>query len=554
MGDERNTNTIQVENYVNNVWVKVSTNEYLELINPATDAVLGRVGLSNAKDVDAAVQAAANAFPAWSRRTLKSRADILRTFHQTVTLHSEELAHGIVQENGKNITEARAEIAKGLETLEYAAAAAVSAMAAGQTQIVSTGPVTCQDMRSPLGVVVCIVPFNFPFMVPMWTIPLALATGNTVVLKPSEKVPLTMYRCMELWKASNLPPGCLNMVQGSRAAVEALVAHPRVQAVTFVGSSPVAAAVSTQARARHVRCTSLGGAKNHLVAVVSNDACDVDTRPMTAQDIVVSFAGCAGQRCMAASVLLIVGSHTPTTPNTATATTTPPATALMEQIVKVASAIAPGMGPGQMGPVIDAASYTKILSYIQKAEKEDGAKVLLDGRLWQSPNTGGGGGNWIGPTILLHSSSTERTMCEEVFGPVLSIYQCQSWQEAIDIENASPFGNAAAIYTNHGGTAEWFLSRFKATMLGCNIGIPVPREPFSFGGRYGTCSKYGDMDITGDGGIEFFTHRIKISSKWPPVAVPVVNYTTLVAAAPNGATLPAAGNGAVDQANFAGSM
>lgn len=281
------------------------------------------------------------------------------------------------------------------------------------------------------------------------------------------------------------------------------------RAVTFVGSSPVAKLVATRSRSLNKRVTALGGAKNHLVALSD---CEVDG---AASDICVSFAGCAGQRCMAASVLLLVGEQD----------------ALLEKLVSNASSIEPGNGPGQMGPVIDEASYNKIISYIEQAEK-DGAKLLLDGRSWKQEE-----GNWIGPTIILHSSPNDKTMKEEVFGPVLSVYVCSSWEEAIAIENANPFGNAASIYTTNGGNAEWFLSKFRAAMLGVNIGIPVPREPFSFGGLYGTVSKYGDMDITGDGGVEFFSNRIKITSKWPlvrPVA-PVMN-------------------GDVDHANFAGNM
>lgn len=267
--------------------------------------------------------------------------------------------------------------------------------------------------------------------------------------------------------------------------------------------------VASRCRSLNKRVTALGGAKNHLVALSD---CEVDG---AALDICVSFAGCAGQRCMAASVLLLIGEQQ----------------ALLDKLIANASSIEAGSGPGQMGPVIDEASYKKILSYIEKAES-NGAKILLDGRSWKKEK-----GNWIGPTIILHASPDDATMKEEVFGPVLSVYVCSSWEEAIAIENANPFGNAASIYTTNGGNAEWFLSKFRAGMLGVNIGIPVPREPFSFGGLYGTVSKYGDMDITGDGGVEFFSNRIKITSKWPLVrpAAPAVN-------------------GAVDHANFAGNM
>lgn len=375
-------------------------------------------------------------------------------------------------------------MAKGNETVEYACS--LPQLAQGRSLRVS-GNVDCLDRRDPLGVVACIVPFNFPFMVPMWTVPIALVMGNTVVLKPSEKVPMTMFRVAELFERAGFPAGVFNMVQGTREAVEAIIDHPTVKAVTFVGSSPVAKIVSSRCRALAKRCIALGGAKNHLVALPD---CEIEG---ASSDICVSFAGCAGQRCMAASVLMTVGKQEE----------------LLSKLVEKAKALQPGNGPGELGPVIDTASYNKIISYIEDAEKS-GAKILLDGRPWKKES-----GNWVGPTIILHNSPNDKTMKEEVFGPVLSVYEASSWEEAIEIENANPFGNAASIYTTNGGSADWFLSRFRAGMLGVNIGIPVPREPFSFGGLYGTLSKYGDMDITGDGGMEFFSNRIKVTSKWP---------------------------------------
>lgn len=375
-------------------------------------------------------------------------------------------------------------VAKGNETVEYACS--LPQLAQGRILEVS-GDVHCIDRRDPLGVVASIVPFNFPFMVPMWTVPIALVMGNTVVLKPSEKVPLTMHRVADLFQQAGFPSGVFNMVQGTREAVEAIIDHPSVKAVTFVGSSPVAKLVSQRCRAMDKRCTALGGAKNHLIALPD---CEVEG---ASSDICVSFAGCAGQRCMAASVLMTIGKNE----------------MLVQKLIEKAARIEPGSGPGQLGPVIDSLSYHKILSYIKDAEKS-GATILLDGRSWKKEE-----GCWIGPTIIQHSSSNDKTMKEEVFGPVLSVYEASTWEEAIDIENSNPFGNAASIYTSNGGSANWFLTRFRASMLGVNIGIPVPREPFSFGGLYGTMSKYGDMDITGDGAMEFFSNRIKITSKWP---------------------------------------
>jgi malonate-semialdehyde dehydrogenase (acetylating) / methylmalonate-semialdehyde dehydrogenase len=288
-------------------------------------------------------------------------------------------------------------------------------------------------------------------MVPFWTTPIALVLGNAVILKPSEKVPLTMRRIAHLFQQAGFPDGVFNMIQGTKEAVHAIIDHPQVMAVTFVGSSPVAQLVAHRCRALNKRCTALGGAKNHLVALPD---CELEG---ASSDITVSFAGCAGQRCMAASVLLVVGEQDQ----------------LLQRIVDKASKIQPGTEPTQMGPVIDSASYAKILSYIEDAENE-GAKLLLDGRHWKEQvQSGNSAGNWIGPTIILHQSPHDKTMKEEVFGPVLSVYKVTSWEEAIDIENGNPFGNAASVYTTNGGSADWFTGRFRASMLGVNIGYVV---------------------------------------------------------------------------------
>jgi len=445
-------------------------------------------------------------------------------FHSLVKSNAQELAELIVAENGKNIVEALADVAKGNETVEYACS--LPQLAQGKNLQVSSA-VSCRDRRDPLGVVASIVPFNFPFMVPMWTMPIALVMGNAVLLKPSEKVPMTMYRTMELLKEAGVPDGVVNVVQGGRDAVEAIIDHPDVRAVTFVGSSPIAKLISTRCHNLHKRCVALGGAKNHLVALPD---CDIED---TARDIVVSSAGCAGQRCMAASVLLLAGNPTEGSDSSGVSEVHE---RLMAKVLEKAKAIEKGVGPGQLGPVIDQASFDKIHRYIKEAE-ENGADILLDGRTWSSDTEGG---KWVGPTIIKHASKDDAAIKEEIFGPVLSVYEVSSWKEAIEIENSNPFGNAACIYTSNGAYAEWYTQRFRASMLGVNVGIPVPREPFSFGGLYGTHSKFGDMDITGDGAMEFFSNRIKVTTKW---ILPKVNESTM-----NGVSGP------VDQANFAGNM
>jgi malonate-semialdehyde dehydrogenase (acetylating) / methylmalonate-semialdehyde dehydrogenase len=592
---------VMLQNYIHGTFVAPHNNnnndqtesEYTLVTNPANGMLIGKVPTSNTIDVEHAIQSSSTAFISWSQNyTMKARATIILKFHALIQEHAMELAQLIVRENGKNITEALADIAKGNETVEYAGSIANGGYGAGRTLPVSSGNIVCEDRRVPIGVVVSIVPFNFPFMVPMWTIPIALVMGNTVIVKPSEKVPLTMQRTMALWEEAGLPPGCLNLVHGTRTTVEALITHPKIRGVTFVGSSPVAHSIAQQcnpsirtptAATTTKRCIALGGAKNHLIALSD---CTIDS---TAQDIVTSFCGCAGQRCMAASVLLLVNNCSNTNAHDSTTTTTsnntsdmddekhtsvslsplsPELSQLVQVIVTNASKLEPGTGAGQMGPVIDARSYEKIVSYIESAIR-DGAQLLLDGRSWLSLSSTKEaslmGGHWMGPTILLHQNSTDQTMVEEVFGPVLSIYACSSWKEAIQIENSSPFGNAAAIYTNNGGHAQYFLSQFKAAMLGCNIGIPVPREPFSFGGLYGSMSKYGCYpgDITGDSAIEFFTNRIKVTSKWPSIDPTVFDNNSnangkklkLTTTTDNTTTEDTdKNNTSVDHANFAGRM
>jgi len=491
--------------------------EFIDVVSPVDGQTIAAVLRSTTADVDQAVARAEAAFPAWSSRTVKSRAAVMFRFHQLLEEHAEELALLVTKESGKNHAEAIASVAKANETVEWACS--MPQVSQGKILQVSRG-VTCQDLREPLGVVASVVPFNFPIMVPMWTCPIALTAGNCVILKPSEKVPTTMARVAELLAKAGVPPGVFQMVQGTREAVERLCDHPSIQALTFVGSSPVAEAVASRCRALHKKCIALGGAKNHLVVLP-------DCEPSSAaHDIVSSFAGAAGQRCMAASVLVMVGDckH------------------VLDMVVEKASQLQRGTGKGQVGAVIDEGAKARILKYINESEQRDGARVLVDGRGWakQTP------GNWVGPTVMLHKSAADPACKEEIFGPVLSVLQVSTWEEALAIENANPFGNAACIYTSVGSHAEYFQHRFRAAMIGVNIGIPVPREPFSFGGMYGTLSKYGDMDITGEGCLEFFTNRRKITSKWP---------------APPTSVLPTSGTngqqraaGEVDKANFNGQM
>ncbi|KAI8866465.1 methylmalonate-semialdehyde dehydrogenase [Ramicandelaber brevisporus] len=462
---------------------------WLPVATPHTNDIIAHVPLASSADVDAAVHAALEVYADWSHRTYKDRAQYLIKMHTVIESHLDELTALIVQEHGKTTVEAVAEIRKGLETLQYAMSLQNNPDVLGHIAEVSRG-VTCRDERKSLGVVACIVPLNFPFMVPMWTIPIALACGNTVVLKPSEKVPMTMTRVAELLK-DVFPPGVFNIVHGDKTAAQLLVAHPDVRAVTFVGTTAVARSISEAARSTNKRCLALGGAKNHLLALPD---CDIT---MTARDVVNSFTGCSGQRCMAASVLLTIG----------------PFSELLDKIIEFSKELQPGSGPRDIGPVIDEVAVTRINRYIDEAEL-NGATILLDGRKNAAftSKRSETGGCWVGPTIILHHNQEDRAMKDEIFGPVLSIFECMTLEHAVAIENRSEYGNAAAVYTQSGAAAERVVSRLTAAMIGVNIGVPVPREPFSFGGT--KASKFGDADITGDGGVEFFTTRRKVTTKW----------------------------------------
>eukprot|EP00744_Colponema_vietnamica_P002281 GILI01003611.1.p1 GENE.GILI01003611.1~~GILI01003611.1.p1 ORF type:complete len:498 (+),score=155.97 GILI01003611.1:69-1562(+) len=483
---------VTLSNYIAGAYVAPSSNSFLDVTNPATNEVIAKAPVSNLADVESAVRAASAAFPAWSGLTFKARAAVMFKFHRLIQEHADELAELIVKEHGKNKPEALAEVAKGNETVEWACSMPQVAM--GRIQEVSRG-VTCHDGLEALGVVGCIVPFNFPFMVPMWTIPIALACGNTVILKPSEKVPITMHRVAELFAQAGLPAGAFNIVNGTVDVVNAFCDHPEIKAVSFVGSSKVAEIVSKRGRNNNKRVLALGGAKNHLVALADADV------EMTANDIVASFTGCSGQRCMAASALLPVGNQPQ----------------LIAKIVEKAGKIAAGQASGQVGPVIDEMARDRILKYIDEAEAS-GAQILLDGRSWARLDAAVPAddlrrrGNWVGPTVILHSRPTDPALQDEIFGPVISILPVTSHEEAIAIENGNPYGNAACIYTSVGAHAEWFTRRFRAGMIGVNVGVPVPREPFSFGGWY--ASRFGDLDITGEGAMNFFTQRRKVTTKW----------------------------------------
>eukprot|EP01083_Nonionella_stella_P081857 225722_1 len=477
-------NLLVADNFINGKFVPPSTNEYMDVVSPVTKKVIGKVAISGPEDVNRAVEAAQRAYETWGALTVKRRAAHLIKLHHLIGENSEKIAEIIMNEHGKNKLEALGSVAKGNETVEYAMS--LPQLIAGRVLEVSGG-VECKEIREPLGVCASVVPFNFPAMVPFWTLPICIGTGNCQILKPSEKVPLTMSFIATLVAQAGIPAGVFQIVNGTVPVVESLCDHPDIKALTFVGSSKVAEIVSKRCRSHNKRVLALGGANNHLVALPD---CD---REMTAQDIVNSYSGCTGQRCMAASVLLVVGDGMDD---------------LLELIVDKSKALMPGTAPRQLGPVIDEASLKRIGRYVSEAEK-GGAKILLDGRIWTEKFTDG---YFFGPTVILHSNPNDPALKDEIFGPVLSVLRVPSREAALAHERADPHGNAAAVYTQSGESAQWMATRFQAAMVGVNIGVPVPREPFSFGGM--GRSKFGDSDITGDGAIEFFTLRRKITTKW----------------------------------------
>jgi methylmalonic acid semialdehyde dehydrogenase len=462
--------------------------------NPASGDVVCEFSSTPVADIDRAVAAARDAFVKWSKGTHKQRSQILFKFrHLCLENYKEELVTLIMTENGKHRTDATASLLKGIETCEYALS---MSLGSGSIQEVSSG-ISCQDRRDPVGVIVSICPFNFPAMVPMWTVPILVALGNTVIVKPSEKVPFTITRMVEIMTEAGLPDGVVSVVHGGKSVVSHLITHNGVDGVTFVGSTPVAEIVYNTAVRAGKRAICLGGAKNHLVVLPDADP------EQSSTDILNSFAGSAGQRCMAASVLVLVASDQQATASVNT---------VLERVIEKAKSVKPGQtGAGEIGPVIDQTAIERISKYITSSETKFGATVHADGRSW----TAGRKGFWIGPTVLEHPQEavdTDPALKDEIFGPVLSVIRVNSLQDAIDRINASQFGNAACIYTRSGPAADRFTRSVHPGMIGVNIGVPVPREPFSFGGT--KRSKFGIGDITGDGLVEFGTVRRKVTTKW----------------------------------------
>ena len=455
--------------------------------NPATGKTIAHLQYCNEAEIDQAVEAAYRAFPAWSRTPVLQRARIMFHYRDLLERNAQELIALITEEHGKTIAEANASFQRGLEAVEFACGAPSLMMGEGVESVGMNAD--SSTVRKPIGVCVGITPFNFPLMVPMWMYPIAIACGNTFVLKPSEKVPRSAVRAAQLFHEAGLPAGVLNVVHGAKEAVDQLLAHPKVVAVSFVGSSPVAKYIYTTGAAHGKRVQAMGGAKNH--SIVMPDA-NIKT---TVESVIASSFGCAGERCVATSMVIAVGEI---------------GGPLVAELKKAADAIAVGAGDAKgttMGPLITGAHQQRVLGYIDAGEKE-GAVLVRDGR-----NGAPKDGYFVGPTIFDQVSPEMKIAREEIFGPVLSVVRTGSLSEALEIVNRSEFGNAASIYTRSGAAAREFTENVQAGMQGINIGVPAPLAIFPFAGWKG--SFYGDLHALGKDAVRFYTETKVITYRWP---------------------------------------
>ncbi|HEX3826946.1 MAG TPA: CoA-acylating methylmalonate-semialdehyde dehydrogenase [Sporichthyaceae bacterium] len=456
--------------------------------DPATGAVTGSVTLAEVADVDAAVTAATKAAAAWRERSPSARARVMFALRALLNERIDDLAALITAEHGKTLADARGEVQRGIEVVEFACG--IPHLLKGEySDGVATG-VDAWSMREPLGVVAGITPFNFPVMVPLWMHPIAIAAGNAFVLKPSEQDPSPSVAIAELYAEAGLPPGVLNVVHGDRSAVEAILDHPGIAAVSFVGSTPVARLIHQRASAAGKRVQALGGAKNH--AVVLPDA-DLD---LAAAELTGAAYGSAGQRCMAVSVVVAVGEA---------------ADPLVSRLADRARAIRVGAGSdpaSEMGPLINEAALVRVRTHLTGAQQA-GAEVVVDGR--EAPHPGEG--FFVGPSLVDHVSTDADLYTAEVFGPVLAVVRVDTAQAALDLVNANPYGNGVAVFTGSGAAARWFSRGVQVGMVGINVPIPVPMAFHSFGGWKD--SLFGDTHMHGTEGVRFYTRAKAVTARWP---------------------------------------
>ena len=489
MSSTATTQVTEILNYFGGTWHKSAATEFVNVTNPATGEVIARTPISSKSDVDAAVQSAAEAFPAWRRTPAGERIQYLFKLKVLLEDHIDELARIITLENGKTFAEAKAELRRGVENVEVACG--IPTMMQGYNLEDITPGVDEMLIRQPLGVVAAIVPFNFPAMIPFWFLPYAIACGNTFVLKPSERVPLSMRRVYELLEQAGLPKGVINIVNGGKEVVDALCDHPTVRAVSFVGSTPVAKHVYQRSAAAGKRMQCQGGAKNHVI--VLPDA-DMD---LARQIISDSAFGCAGQRCLAVSVAVTIGEAQKT---------------FRDAIADAASSIQVGFGLDkgvQMGPVISKESKQRVESLIATGVS-DGAKPVVDGR--NTKIAGRENGNFIKPTILDGVPASSSLANTEIFGPVLSLIHANTIDEAIDFIRKSPYGNQASLFTTSGAAARKFRYEAPAGNIGINIGVAAPMAYFPFNGWKE--SFFGILHAQGKDAVEFFTESKIVIERW----------------------------------------
>jgi malonate-semialdehyde dehydrogenase (acetylating)/methylmalonate-semialdehyde dehydrogenase len=479
----------KVSNFINGQWVDSSTSEWQEVVNPATGEALAQVPLSSPSEVAAAVEAAAAAFPEWRRTPPEDRIQPLFKLKVLLEDHIDEISRIITQENGKTFAEAKAEMRRAIENVEVACGIPMM-MQGYNLEDVARG-IDETMIRQPLGVVAAIVPFNFPGMIAFWFLPYAIATGNTFIIKPSERVPLTMKRIYELLEQTGLPKGVVNMVNGGKAVVDALIDHPKVRAISFVGSTPVARYIYARSGERGKRAQCQGGAKNHVIILPDADM------PMATQIISDSAFGCAGQRCLAVSVAVTIGEAQKT---------------FRDSIAQAASKLRVGNGLDegvQMGPVITKQSKARVESLIGVGEKQ-GAKVILDGRNAQVAKYEAG--NFVKPTVLDGVPASSELSDTEIFGPVLSLVHAKDLDEALAFLEKSAYGNQASLFTSSGAAARRFRYDAPAGNIGINIGVAAPMAYFPFSGWKD--SFFGVQHGQGRDSVEFYTEKKVVIERW----------------------------------------
>ena len=477
--------------FIGGEWSEAEATEQFDVTNSATGEVIAKTPLSGPPDIDKAVQAAADAFPGWANTSVTKRAQVLFRYKALLEEHLNELARLITIEHGKTLDEGVGELRRGIEVVDMACG--MPMLMKGQSLDDLGGGVDYQTVKYPVGVCAGITPFNFPGMILHWMFPVAIACGNTFVLKPSQQTPLTSMRCVELLREAGLPPGALNLVHGAKEAVDAILEHPLVRAVSFVGSTPVAQHIYTTGAANGKRIQAAGGAKNHFV--VMPDA----PMDLVVPNIITSAFGCAGERCMAVANVIAVGGC---------------ADQFMGPLREAATALKVGptyrdSDTSDMGPVVSAQHLERVVGYIESGI-EEGAVLALDGREVEVEEPAGG--FFIGPTIFDHVRPEHKVARDEIFGPVLSVLHMDDLEAAIEHINRSAFGNAASIYTRSGPAARVFRARVNHGMVGINVGVPAPVAFFPFSGW--KRSFFGDLHVQGNEGIEFYTHNKVVLTRW----------------------------------------